>query len=265
MRKYFIAAIIAASVNVIFNDVSYAQNITSDCNQCSQATIPNKLKVLALSRTSLCDNTAKVGDDFCAKLIENVCIEKQILIPSGSIVYGKVKKVNAPKRFINRDGFILISICEIQTPQGQRISLAGNEVDGKIISPYTKSTKVRVAQQVPIRVAAYGTSIPLSSATNLNGGVIYAIATGASMAAGAVTGFLTPDYGLSRTQTSAKRALEASPVGTAYGVITKGNEAQIGCGDGIIFNFEKASIKRIQQQYVAQMHQQKQTTASASN
>ena len=105
--------------------------------------------------------------------------------------------------------------------------------------------KQRFSQQVSIRVTGYGTFIPLSEATNLNGGIIYAISVGANIAAGAVTGFFTPNIGKTRLETSAKRSFEASPIGAVYGVITTGNEAALNQGDAIVLTIDNPTLKKL--------------------
>ena len=126
----YLKLIMFVLLSISISNTVFAQTTNMSTDQ--QIDIPKFLRVLAVSRSGLSTSTTKVGDGFCAVLAENICLGNTILIPSNSMVSGQVKKINMRKRFFNRDGFIIISINEIQTPQGQKITLTDKGIEGKI-------------------------------------------------------------------------------------------------------------------------------------
>lgn len=219
-----------------------------------QFVIPNTNQVLALSRSSLDTATAKVGDVFQARVVESLTVGNNIIIPSGSTISGLVSKVRKPSRhYINKDGRIEISINQIQTPEGLIIPLTGRAVDGIVISPYYETLGRRVKERIPINVAASGTSIPIGEAIDdLNGGVTYAISVGAGMVGGFASGLMMPDVGRTRVQSALVRTYEATPIGTVHSLFSKGLPAEINTGEGIVLNFDRETVAKIQTQYAAQ-------------
>lgn len=260
MLKYLILIIILAFIINANTSLTIAQVNTQNNIQQQQMLIPKSSKVLALSRTNLDTLNTKIGDNFCAKIVENLIIGKNVIIPCNSIVYGQVLKVKKPQR-LNRNGKIILSINQIQTPDGKLICLQGSEIKGVIVSAYEESLKKRIGKKIPPEAAGYSTSIPLGQATNLNGGIVYALSTGASMVGGAVTGIFTPDIGKSRLQSFFLGGLNASPIGTAYNTIRKGKDAGINTGDSLLLTLNKATIIKIQDQYAAQKCAASQTAA----
>jgi hypothetical protein len=237
-------------LNINFSKVCFAQNgITA---QPLNQEVPRNIPILAVSRTNLNTFTTKPGDIFTAKIAENLQVCNKLLVPAGSTVCGMVTQVKKPKRYPLRNGSITLYINQIETPQGQKISLAGNEVLGKIISPLEKTIKRKVIGTLPPRAAGYGTSIPLGKATDLNSGVVYAVSTGASVAAGAISGFAVPDIGRTRLRSSFERAIDSTPIGAVRGFVAKGQNVGIRCGDGIVLNFDRKTLNKLEFQLSAQ-------------
>ncbi|MFH0703153.1 MAG: hypothetical protein V2B14_06425 [bacterium] len=218
MNKYFI---IILSLIFLFSSVSGGF-----------AKVPENIS--AISMTNLSSSTAKIGECFQAKIPKNLTLKSGTTIPSDSIIYGQVIKVKKSKRF-SRGGSITLTANQIQTPQGQTIPL--ENFKSIVVSPYVKPLKERFLERIPIAVASSGTSIPLSAATNLNGGIVYAISLGAGVVMGAVSGIFDPDYEKTRTQTAAIRAFESTPIGGIKIAASKGKEVNLKIGDCIIFKY----------------------------
>jgi len=250
MFKYALAITILAisAFNFIFNEKCVALENSKNqaiIEQKPAITVLENKKILTLSRTNLNGLTAKVGDDFSAITEEDLVMVGKIILPSQSIICGKITQIKQPARF-SKNGVIIVRANQIQTPQGQVIPVEDQNVSYSIIAPHAKTYKERALQRIPITMASTGTSIPLSQATDLNGGVVYAISTGAAVLAGAVTGALYPDYGRTMIQSSAARAFNATPFGIAAFIGRKGQDAQINTGDPLILNLNKEALAKIQ-------------------
>lgn len=206
------------------------------------------IRVVAVAKTNLCAPTTNIGDCFCAEITSNIKSQQKLIVPSGSLFCGKVSKINVPHRIFDRDGYIQVLIDSIETPQGQKICLEKTPIIYKIFSPYAKSFKRKSAEQALPRITGSSTSIALGTATNLNGGVVYAISSGVSTILGTISGFFTPDYCKTRLQTAAKRTAETSPIGVIIGISTKGYTAYIDCDKYIILNLNNNVLSAIQTQ-----------------
>lgn len=206
--------------------------------------LPKLIPLLAISRNDLNTCTSKDGDIFSAKIVENLIIDNNTIIPQDSIIQGVVVKVKKPKRYPLRNGELVLSIKQIQLPDGKIISFNTDEVDARVVSPLTKSIDRRFYEAAPIRAAGYGTSIPLGQATSLNGGAVYAISLGASTIIGLLTGFAVPDAGRSRIRSSIERGVDSTPFGTVRGFVAIGQDVGIEVGDGIVLNIDRETIEK---------------------
>lgn len=62
------------------------------------------------------------GDEFFAEVSKDVESDKGILIPSGTIVHGKIKTIQAPKN-MGRDGYVDMTFDYMVTPDGRQIPI----------------------------------------------------------------------------------------------------------------------------------------------
>jgi len=259
---FIIFLLISILLNIFISKVCFAQNEVTAKTVDTYHDIPQNTPLLAISRTNLDTGSSKPGDVFTAKVVEDLKICNKIIIPANSIVCGMVTEVRKPKRYPLRNGLITLYINQIETPQGQKISLEGREVSGKIISPLEQTIRRRVVGTLPPRAASYGATIPVGRATDLSGGVVYAIGMGAAVTAGAISGFAVPDPCRSRIRSSFERAVDSTPIGAVRGFVAMGQEVGIKSGDGIMLNFDKKTIAKIQSELVAQFINQNQGVAS---
>jgi hypothetical protein len=206
--------------------------------------LPKLMPILALSRNDLSTSASKQGDQFTAKIVENLIIDNNTIIPTDSIVYGTVEKVKIPKRYPLRNGELILSIQKIETPDGNKIIFDPDEVNARVISPLTKSINRRFYEAAPIRAAGYSTSIPLGQASTLNSGAVYAISVGASTVVGLITGFAVPDAGRTRFRSSIERGVDSTPIGAVRGFVAIGQDVGIDTGDGIVLNIDRESIEK---------------------
>gem|GEM_PF-2617174 len=244
--------VLTAFLLINFSEICFAQNAANNGSTVTSKEIPKSLPVLALSRTNLDTNTSKSGDVFLAKLVEDIIVDNSVLVPKNSSVYGVVTGIKKAKRYPLRNGNIDIAINQIETPQGQKISLERREILAKVISPLEKTIKIKVVGTLPPRAAGYGTSIPLGQGTELGSGSVYAISMGASIVAGAASGFIVPDIGRTRIRSSFERAVDSTPIGVVRGFVAKGQDVRLKVGDGIIISFDKKALQLISNQMITQ-------------
>lgn len=210
--------------------------------------VPRKLDVLALSRSNLDNYTTKVGDPFYSRTVEDIVLNSQTVVPTGSVISGTVTDVKLPKRFPVREGKIFIALNQIQTPDGKVYDLQNQAIRGVVISPSSKNLHRRVIEAIPPRFAGYGTTIPLNRATDMNNGVIYAIGTGASAIAGAAVGFIAPGKYQTRLVSAANGFIDGTPIGPIRGFVAIGAPASIADGDGITLTLDRKTIEKLASQ-----------------
>ncbi len=204
-----------------------------------------KYKSLALARNPLCSFVTCEGTCFEAKIVEDLYVGKCNAVPQGSVLRGEVSKIDKARRFPSRDGAVHVAMNELQLPNGQIINLKARKIEGIALSPYRKGYKEKFIERTPVAVAYYAISIPIGAATDIAGGAVYAIATGGAMLAGAITGFIDPDVGRSRSKTALYRAWDGTPIGTGRMIVTKGKTVDLKEGDGIIMRFEDQTLRKI--------------------
>ncbi|HLG15062.1 MAG TPA: peptidoglycan-binding protein [Blastocatellia bacterium] len=72
----------------------------------------------------LSSKTSRVGDRFSATVTTPVYVNRQVVIPAGTIVEGRVTQVTPAKR-MSRSGTIAIDFDELVFPDGSRVGLVG--------------------------------------------------------------------------------------------------------------------------------------------
>ena len=127
----------------------------------------------------------KEGDEFFGKVIQDVLVDGQVVIPRGTVLHGVLSTMQEPKR-AGRNGYITTRFDHLITPDGRKIQIEGNST--------TRDTKGKAAAKVVGRAAGYtavggvvGTLIALQF-----GGIVGAAAShGTTLAGGAAIGGAT--------------------------------------------------------------------------
>ncbi len=88
-------------------------------------TLPSDTVVSVQMNSTLSSRTARVGDKFIATVTVPVYVNGQTVIPSGSIIEGRVTQVTPAKR-MNRSGTIGIDFDDLVFPNGTRAGLVGS-------------------------------------------------------------------------------------------------------------------------------------------
>lgn len=146
------------------------------------------------------------GDEFFAEITSDVCGNKGVIIPKGSLAHGYIKASGEAKR-LGRDGYLDLSFDKLITPEGREIP-----IEGKM------STKLH-----PIKAAAKiaATDIGYTAAGGVVGGIFAVQALGIE-AAIASNGY-----------TVAGGAAIGGAVGLGMALYRKGKDVLISPGDEI--------------------------------
>lgn len=122
------------------------------------------------------------GDEFFGKIIKDVLVDGQVVIPRGTVMHGVLTTLEGPKR-AGRNGYINTRFDYLITPDGRQVPIEGNST--------TRDSKGKAAAKVVGRAAGYtalggvvGTVIALQM-----GGLAGAAAShGSTLAGGAAIG-----------------------------------------------------------------------------
>ena len=122
------------------------------------------------------------GDEFFGKIIKDVLVDGQVVIPRGTVVHGVLSIMEGPKR-AGRDGYINTRFDYLITPDGREVPIEGDST--------TQDSKGKAAAKVVGRAAGFtaiggvvGTLVALQY-----GGLAGAVAShGATLAGGAAIG-----------------------------------------------------------------------------
>ncbi len=79
---------------------------------------------LVLSNEIDADETTK-GDEFYGKIIKDVLVDRQVVIPRGTVLHGVLSTLEGPKR-AGRNGYINARFDYLITPDGREIPIEGN-------------------------------------------------------------------------------------------------------------------------------------------
>ena len=251
MRKRKILSALFVALCLMMNIFCYSNLANAKPKDLDKTIVINKrqkIKTLALSRNDINTTCAKKGDCFSVKLVEDVKVGDCVAIPSGSIISGQIRSIDMPRTFPSRDGAIHICMNKIELPCGEVIDISCKKIEGVILSPYRKDYKQKFAERVPVTAVYYAVAIPVDLATDLAGGVVYAIATGGAMITGAASGLVYPNKGQSRGTSAFYRSIYSTPIGTGRMFVANGKDAALLAGDGIVIRFENKTVQKILEQ-----------------
>lgn len=122
------------------------------------------------------------GDKFFGKIIKDVMVDGQVVIPRGTVVHGVLSAMEGPKR-AGRDGYITTRFDYLTTPDGREVPIEGNST--------TRDSKGKAAAKVVGRAAGYtaiGGVVGTVMALQLGGLAGAAASHGATLAGGAAIG-----------------------------------------------------------------------------
>src|SRR6185503_17312774 len=172
---------------------------------------------------TLTSRTARVGDKFTAVVTVPVYVNGKTVIPSGSVIEGRVTQVTPAKR-MNRSGTIGVDFDDIVFPNGAAVQLVGNLT--------SDDPQVRRRIDDESRVSGQGNKRP-------------AVFVGGGGAIGAVLGGIAG---------GGKGAAVGGAVGAGAGIasilLSKGEEAQVPSGTPFGVQIKQALV--IRESYVSE-------------
>ena len=242
MRKNFILIILASA----FLCLNFAKFSQSTVLQEKAVKNPLRQPVLSLLETSLDSNITKEGQDFSAKLMEDVFYDGQALIPKFSMVYGTVLKVKKAGQ-LNKDAFIQLKIIEIKTPDEKIISIKDKPLFVEVSRLAYSQKNNGFIKELPVTIANSATSIVLGQFSSVADAAVWAISTGAGITAGFISGIISPDEGKTRAESSAQRALDSTPLGSVSTVVKKGENICLNPGQYICIFFDRQTVEHIKE------------------
>ena len=184
-------------------------------------------------QSSLDGATTQVGQPFEAVTAEDY-VYKGTSLPAGTRVSGTVAKVKESRRFA-RPGYFVLDVDKVTFPDGKVVDVTGEtmDVDKKAKDPDSTTFGDIVVKQLPLTAVSLGTSIPLNAATDLNGGVVFAIAMGARMVTGAVLELFDKDNTRGPMGDIGYGMLRGTGAVTAYNFLKKDEAPQLTQGETI--------------------------------
>jgi len=254
MRKNFILTILfGAFLSLNFTVLSYAKpdsNVQTDSKKTvlKEKAVKNPLRqpILSMLETKLDSNLSKEGQEFSAKLMEDVFYDGQAVIPKSSAVYGSVLKVKKAGQ-LNKDAFIQLKIVEIKTPDEKIISIKDKPMIVEVFQPVYNTKKESFIKELPATIASTATSVVLGNTSSIADAAIWAISTGAKITFSAIAGVISPDEGKSRGESSAQRVLDATSLSSVSTVVKKGEDISLNPGQYICISFDRLTVEYIKE------------------
>ncbi len=122
------------------------------------------------------------GDEFFGKIIKDVLVDGQVVIPRGTVMHGVLITIEGPKR-AGRNGYINTRFDYLITPDGRKVPIEGNST--------TRDSKSKAAAKVVGRAVGYtaiGGVVGTVIALQLGGLAGAAASHGSTLAGGAAIG-----------------------------------------------------------------------------
>ena len=212
--KILIIAMLCSNLSCLAEDVFQGHAQKDEEKQLDQSELftgkvetLDKHDVIKMTVSQVLDGTYSLeGDEFFAKVTDDVLGDKGVVIPKGTIAHGIISQTSEAKR-LGRDGYISLKFDYLITPDGREIPIEGN-----------MSTKMHPIKSVGKIVA---TDIGYTAAGGVIGGYTALNALGIEAAI------------VSQGYTVAGGAAIGGTVGLAMSLYRKGKNVLIAPGDEI--------------------------------
>lgn len=89
--------------------------------------VPSGTKVPIIMDSAVDSDTSQEGDEFAARTAEDLTIDGNTCVPAGSVIKGRIARLNAPKH-LNRGGSVALKFDTITTPDNRQIPLSATLV-----------------------------------------------------------------------------------------------------------------------------------------
>jgi hypothetical protein len=205
--------------------------------------LKNENLIMTRNLSKISADTAKCNDVHKFVVFNDITLCNKVIVPCGSIIEGKV--VRARKNMIFRtDAFVDLVVTNIQTGT-TCINLEKTPIEMRITDYRYKGLVRRTVQRAPVVIANTATSIALNAATNMAGGVVFAITTGAGVAAGLISGFLDPDIDKSRIDGAIVRGVEGTALGTFLLTVEEGYDVKFPESCIVVMRFNEEGKQKL--------------------
>ena len=89
--------------------------------------VPSGTKVPIIMDSAVDSDTSQEGDEFAARTAEDLTIDGSTCVPAGSVIKGRIARLNAPKH-LSRSGSVALKFDTITTPDNRQIPLSATLV-----------------------------------------------------------------------------------------------------------------------------------------
>lgn len=89
--------------------------------------VPSGTKVPIIMDSAVDSDTSQEGDEFAARTSEDLTIDGNTVVPAGSVIKGRIARLNAPKH-LNRSGSVALKFDTVTTPDNRQIPLVATLV-----------------------------------------------------------------------------------------------------------------------------------------
>ena len=84
--------------------------------------VPSGTKLPIIMDSAIDSDTSQEGDEFAARTSEDLSIDGATVVPAGSVIKGRIARINPPKHF-NRTSSLALKFDTITTPDNHQIAL----------------------------------------------------------------------------------------------------------------------------------------------
>lgn len=168
---------------VIQNEIKHPQGPTVNSGDVREVALGTMLDLVLSTEIEAGENVE--GDEFFGKIIKDVLVDGQVVIPRGTVVHGILSTIQEPKR-AGRNGYINTRFDYLTTPDGRKITIEGNST--------SRDSKGKAAAKVVGRAAGFtaiGGVVGTVIALQLGGLAGAAASHGSTLAGGAAIGGAT--------------------------------------------------------------------------
>ncbi len=147
--------------------------------------VPSGTKVPIIMDSAVDSDTSQEGDEFAARTAEDLTIDGNTCVPAGSVIKGRIARLNAPKH-LNRSGSVGLKFDTITTPDNRQIPLSATLVArGGVVHARRGLKDVAIDTGTVVAPALVGTLIGAvagasnsSSSIGAGGGILIGAAAG---------------------------------------------------------------------------------------
>ncbi len=151
--------------------------------------VPSGTKCPIIMDSAVDSDTSQEGDEFAARTSEDLTIDGSTIVPAGSVIKGRIARLNAPKH-LSRSGSVGLKFDTITTPDNRQIPLSATLVArGGVVHAHrglkdlafdTGAVALPVVLGTAIGAVAGGASSS-SSSVGVGGGLLIGLGIGAAI------------------------------------------------------------------------------------